>query len=368
MAEPGPERGIPVATALQAVAVGLFAALGLWALGAPSPPLFGALLGGVTLALRVPLAPTVPDPVRFLGMAIVGTAAGSAVDAEVAGTVLESPVAVVGGVLATLAVSMLIGQVLRLDPDVDGRTAAFASIAGGASGVAVAAREYGADDGVVMSVQYLRVVIVLATVPAVAPLLGAGGAGGAAGGVGRLPEVAHDPLSQLLYAAAAIAGGLVLARFLPFPAAPVLATLVVSSALAMSGWFADAHAPTWVVAIGFAIIGANVGLGFTRQRLRRLIRLFPLALIQTALGIAVCAGIGILFARAVGISALDGYLATTPGGLPAVVAVAVDSGDQIGLILTMQFVRVFVALACGPLIGWALRRSGPGPGHVPVRE
>lgn len=356
MAEPGPERGIPIATALQAVAVGLFAALGLWALGAPSPPLFGALLGGVTLALRVPLAPTVPDRVRFLGMAIVGTAAGSAVDAEVASTVLESPVAVVGGVLATLVVSMLIGQVLRLDPDVDGRTAAFASIAGGASGVAVAAREYGADDGVVMSVQYLRVVFVLATVPAVAPLLGAGGG---AGGVGRLPEAAHDPLSQLLYAAAAIAGGLLLARLLPFPAAPVLATLVVSSALAMSGWFADAHAPTWVVATGFAIIGANVGLGFTRQRLRRLVRLFPLALIQTALGIAVCAGIGILFARAVGISALDGYLATTPGGLPAVVAVAVDSGDQIGLILTMQFVRVFVALACGPLIGWALRRSGP---------
>lgn len=352
MPDAAPEPRVPPAVALQAVTVGLLAALGLWALGAPSPPLFGALLGGVTLALRAPVAPMVPDRLRFLGMAIVGTAAGSAVDADVARTVLDSPVAVVGGVLATLLVSMLIGQVLRFDRDVDGRTAAFASIAGGASGVAVAAREYGADDGVVMSVQYLRVVIVLATVPAVAPLLGAAG-----GGAGRLPDVVHDPVSQLIYAAVAIAGGLLLARFLPFPAAPVLATLVVSSALAMSGWFADAHAPVWVVATGFAIIGANVGLGFTRQRLRRLVRLFPLALIQTALGIAACAGIGILFARAVGISALDGYLATTPGGLPAVVAVAVDSGDQIGLILTMQFVRVFVALACGPLIGWALRRS-----------
>ncbi len=346
---PGPR--VTAALAAQACAVGLLTALGLWWLGAPSPPLFGSLLGGVFLALRVSEAPSVPDPLRHLGMAIVGTAAGSAVDAEVLGTVVDAPAAVLGGVLATLLVSMLVGQLLRLDRDVDARTAAFASIAGGASGVAIAAKEYGADDGVVMSVQYLRVVFVLATVPAVAPLLG-----GVGGGTGRLPDVAHDPVSQLLYTACAIAGGLLLARLAPFPASPVLATLLVSSGLAMSDLFDDARPPAWVLAIGFAIIGANVGLGFTRERVRRLVRLFPLALIQTALGILACAGIGVLFARAVGISDLDGYLATTPGGLPAVVAVAVDSGDAIGLILTMQFVRVFLALACAPLIGLLLRR------------
>lgn len=346
-----PHPGLPVVPTVQAVAVGLLAGLALWWLGAPSPPLFGALIGGVVLALRVPVAPSVPEGLRFLGMAVVGTAAGSAVDAEVLGTVIDSPIAVLGGVLATLAVSMLVGQLLRFDRDVDARTAAFASIAGGASGVAIAAREYGADDGVVMSVQYLRVVFVLATVPAVAPLLG-----GVGGGSARLPEAVHDPVSQLLYTAAAIGGGLLLARLVPIPAAPVLATLVVSSGLAMSGCFVDARPPAWVLAIGFVIIGANVGLGFSRERVRRLVRLFPLALLQTALGIIACAGIGILFARATGVSHLDGYLATTPGGLPAVVAVAVDSGDAIGLILTMQFVRVFMALACAPLIGLLLRR------------
>lgn len=340
--------GLWAAAAATYVAVGA----GLWWLGAPSPLLFAALVAAVLVALRSPEPPAMPDGVRAAGMAVVGTAAGASVDSDVLHTVAREPVAVLGGVLVTLAVSMLVGQVLRLSRDVDGTTAVFASVAGGASGVALAAREYGADDAVVVSVQYLRVVLVLVSVPLVAPLLG--DAGGAAA-----PEPGpSDALSQLLYTGAAIVLGLLFARVVRISAAPLLGTLLASSGLALSGWFPDASVPGWVVALGFTVVGASVGLSLTRDRLRRLARLFPLALVQVVLGVLACAGVGIVFADMVGISRTDGYLATTPGGLPAVVAVAVDSGEEIGLILTMQFVRVFVALAFAPLLGPWLRRRG----------
>ena len=214
----------------------------------------------------------------------------------------------------------------------------------------MAAREFGADDAVVMSVQYLRVVLVLVSVPLVAPLLGdAGGAALPSGGSG-------DLVSEHLYTACAVLLGLGAARVVRFSAAPILWTLVTSSVLAVSGVFDDAHVPAWVLAVGYAVVGANVGLSFTSDRLRRLARILPLALVQTLLGVGACALIGVFFARAADISQIDGYLATTPGGLPAVVAVAVDSGQEIGLILTMQFVRVFVSLALAPLLGWWLRR------------
>jgi uncharacterized protein len=342
---PGSRSAVPW---LQAAAVYVAAVLVLWWAGAPTPPLFAALVAGVVLALRSPVPPRVPNGARAVGMAIVGTAAGANIDTAVLRTVAAQPVAVVGGVLATLVVTMLIGQVLRFDADVDGRTAVFASIAGGASGVALAAREYDADEGVVMSVQYLRVVLVLVSVPLVAPLLG--GTGSA-----DVPDPAA-PLSQHLYTLAVVLLGLGLARLLPFAAAPILWSLLAAAGLALSGWFADPGVPGWVLAVGFTIVGGNVGTNLTRERLRRLVRLFPLALVQVVLGILACAAIGIVFAEAVGVSWLDGYLATTPGGLPAVVAVAVDSGEALGLILTMQFVRVFVALGCAPLIGWWLRR------------
>ena len=340
---------------LAAVATYAVVAAGLAWLGAPSPPLFAAMLASVLVALRAPQPPPMPARLRMLGMAIVGTAAGASVDAAVLRTVADKPVAVVGGVLATLAVSLLIGQVLRLSRYVDGTTAVFASVAGGASGVALAAREYGADDAVVISVQYLRVVLVLVSVPIVAPLLGDAGGGAAPG------PSASDPLSQLLYTACAVAAGLLLARLVPISAAPIIGTLVTSSALSLSGLFADARVPAWVVAVGFSIVGANVGLSLTTERLRKLARLLPLALTQVVLSVAACAVVGVLFADAVGISRIDGYLATTPGGLPAVVAVAVDSGDAIGLILTMQFVRVFIALAFAPAIGAVLRRRRSRP-------
>jgi uncharacterized membrane protein AbrB (regulator of aidB expression) len=84
-----------------------------------------------------------------------------------------------------------------------------------------------------------------------------------------------------------------------------------------------------------------------------------LALISAILGIVACAGIGVIFAHLVGVSALDGYLATSPGGLPAVTAVAVDSGHAVGLILTMQCLRILLALLCAPLMGaWLRRRTG----------
>lgn len=342
-----PPRLIAVALVVFALTTGLLT----W-LGATSPPLFGALLASVVVALRAPSPPAMPPSVRTLGMAIVGVAAGANVDSDVLHTIVDAPFAVAGGVLATLVVSMLVGQLLRLSREVDGVTALFASIAGGASGVSLAAREYGADDAVVISVQYLRVVLVLVTVPWVAPLLGD------AGGAVLPQETAADVVSQHLYTATALAVGLLLARWLRFAVGPIVLTLTAASVLSVSGLFVDARVPAWVVAIGFAVVGANVGLSLTADRLRRLLRLFPLALVQAVLGIVACAGIGLLFAEAVGISAIDGYLATTPGGLPAVIAVAVDSGEAIGLILTMQFIRVFVALGLAPLLGWWLRRRG----------
>ena len=57
-------------------------------------------------------------------------------------------------------------------------------------------------------------------------------------------------------------------------------------------------------------------------------------------------------------SALDGYLATTPGGLYAVLATATDSGADTTFVLAVQVLRLFVMLLSAPLVARVLRRSG----------
>jgi uncharacterized protein len=69
-----------------------------------------------------------------------------------------------------------------------------------------------------------------------------------------------------------------------------------------------------------------VGLSFTPSVVWVLKQLMPLALLQVVLSVAGSAMAGLIFARATGSSRVDGYLATTPGGIAAVTAVAIGSG------------------------------------------
>jgi uncharacterized membrane protein AbrB (regulator of aidB expression) len=87
----------------------------------------------------------------------------------------------------------------------------------------------------------------------------------------------------------------------------------------------------------------------------------PLAFVQLVLSVAGCAAVGVVFARLIDVDTLDGYLATTPGGLPAVTAIAIGSGASVGLIITMQLVRVFMSLLLAPVLGAYMRRFRTGP-------
>jgi len=56
------------------------------------------------------------------------------------------------------------------------------------------------------------------------------------------------------------------------------------------------------------------------------------------------------------VDGLTAYLATTPGGLFAVLATAADSGSDVTYVLAVQVVRVVVMLLMAPLLGRVLRR------------
>lgn len=319
--------------------------------GMPVPTLFAAMFGAATFAIRSGRVIQIPRLVRDLGMATVGVAAGGSIDGDVMNLVIERPVEVLGGVLCTIVLSLAAGQLLRLSPGLSFSTAAFASIAGGASGVSLMARDFGADDAVVLVVQYLRVVFVLLSVPLIASVLDAGEA----------TNVSHsEPHGSVVggyaFFIAAILIGLTLTRLLRFTAAEILYPLVTAAVVSVWGVFGEVAIPEPLTAIGYAVLGLSVGVGFTIARLRSVARHVPIALIQIVIGIGACACAGLVFARLVGISQLDGYLATSPGGLAAIIAVSLDSGGELGLIVTMQFVRVFLALALAPLIGYLVSR------------
>ena len=290
-----------------------------------------------------------------LGQASVGAAMGADIHLDTLTELAGNALPIAGVCLATLLSSLLVGKVFAAVGRVSEATGVFAMVAGGASGITAVSRELGADDRVVSVVQYLRVVLILVGMPIVTTLVFSPSRGGGAATVTRGAGLGPD----LLFTAIAVAGGLSLARVVSFPSSSLLMPLFVAMLVSLSGVLGPVAEPPLLQAVGFALIGAQVGLRFTAESLRRIARLLPLALACILGLVAACAGFGVAIASWTHRTPLDGYLATTPGGLYAVLATAVDSGADVTFVLAMQVIRLVVVLATAPLLAaWLRRRAG----------
>jgi membrane AbrB-like protein len=341
---------------LGALVVGCCAGLSL--LGLPSPVLFGALAAGLIYALIAPATPAVPALAFSAGQAILGASIGALFDPDTLASLRADWLPVLGVCLATLVLSVVAGFVLRLHPSVSAATGAFAMVAGGASGIVAIARELGADDRIVAVVQYLRVLVIIVGMPLVAQVIFHSHPGTTTATTAT--ESAGWPVNVLVTVVCVMAG-LALAGKIDIPAGSLLFPLFVAVLISLTGIVGSIAVPVALQDVGYALIGLQVGLRFTRASLKAVASLLPLA-IATILGLIVaCAGLGLVLARATGRSSLDGYLATTPGGLYAVLATAIGNGSDVTFVLTVQIVRLFVMLFSAPLLARWLRRYAPSP-------
>jgi uncharacterized protein len=296
----------------------------------------------------------VPQPAFTASQAVVGVTMGALVDLETLQVVATNWLPVLLVTIGTLALSLAAGLLLRLRRDISPVTGAFAMIAGGASGIIVMARELGADERMVAVLQYLRVLLIVLLMPVIATVVygastePAPAADGGAG-VGWVPG--------LLITAGCAMVGLVVGRLLRVPVAALLGPMVAAAALQLTGLVDGLAVPDLVENAAFLVIGLQVGISFTRESLRTIGRALPLAL-AVILGLIVAsAGLGAVLAAVTGVSALDGYLATTPGGLYAVLATATGSGADATFVLAVQVLRLFVMLLSAPLVARWLRRG-----------
>lgn len=330
-------------------AIGL--ALGGEALGLPSPALLGGLVAGLVCALAAgwvldPPAVSVRGSQGVLGVSI-GALVQSETLSEVGGHAV--PVLLVG--LATLALSVGAGLALARWTGLDRPTAAFGMIAGGASGIVAIADELGADNRLVAVMQYLRVLVIIALTPVIAVALYPAGDGGKA--VAALDPTTLEALATL---AVCLTVGVPLARASRLPAGVLLGPMICAAALSLTGAGFAGPPPGLVLDAAFLVIGGQVGLRFTPDSVRAAGSLLLPGLVIVLALMAACAGCGVALAEATGRSAVDGYLATTPGGLYAVLAAGVDADADLPFVLAVQVVRVFVMLLAAPAVAKRLTR------------
>ena len=330
--------------ALLAVVI-VAAGVAMNAVGVPSPYLFAALLIGLARALVVAQPLELPRKVFVAAQAVTGVTLGTYLQRSSLHVLADDWLAVALVSLATLGISLAAGGILARLTILDRPTAALGMIAGGASGIVGISDDLGGDDRLVAFMQYLRVFVVVLVTPALVGVIFPGAHAGSAPTTGPLLGTAT---AWLLTIGIAIAG-----QAVPLPARSLMGPMLIAGALTLGG-VTDFTPPPLLRETAFGVIGLYIGLRFTAQTLRAVGRLLvPVAVSIVALLVA-CFGLAIVLDATTSVSLEDAYLATTPGGLYAVLAVAFGAGANTTFIVAVQSLRVLVMVVLAPL---AVRRA-----------
>jgi uncharacterized protein len=323
--------------------------------GLPASYLFVAMIIGLAYALAAPGRVTLP-PVTFrVAQAATGVALGTFVQSSILTGLGWSWIPVILVSAATLALTIAAGIMLARIAEVDRPTASLGMVAGGAAGIVAMAGDLGADDRLVAFMQYLRVLVITLLTPLLVPI---------AFGVHSHVSIDEGPLlgdatGWALVVAAGFAGVLLGSR-LQLPAPALLGPLILTAVLTVSGLTGDTQVPALARETAFALIGLWIGLSFDRDALSRIAGLALPVTASIVVLLLACFALGWVLDLTAGVSLLDGYLATTPGGLFAVLPIAYGSGANSTFVLAVQGLRLIAMILAAPLVvRWLVRSQEP---------
>nr|WP_280518863.1 AbrB family transcriptional regulator [Shinella curvata] len=309
--------------------------------GFPAALMIGPMLAGIVVALAGGTI-RLPRPCFFIVQVVLALMIAGTVSQDFVATFLNNWLLILAVVFSVIAVSAFSGWMIARTGVLPGTTAIWGSSAGAASSMLMMAEAYGADMRLVAFMQYLRVLFVASLATLVAHF--AGHEGAAAPPHAWFEAVPLLPLVAMLLIG--ILAGLA-AQKLRIPAGAFLLPFALASVLNTSGTV-TIILPQWLLVIAFALLGWNIGLGFTRAILLHARR----ALLPTVLSIvALLCFSGLLAAALVvllDVDPLTAYLATSPGSLDSVAVIAASANVDIAFVMTLQTARLILVTFIGP--------------------
>jgi membrane AbrB-like protein len=311
-----------------------------WMIG----PLFavaGARLAGINL--------TGVAGGRYAGQWIIGSALGLYFTPVVVKQVVSfAPWMVVAGVYALLS-GMICGLALARIANVDGRTAFFASIPGGATEMSILAERFGARTDLVAAAHSLRLMVVTVTIPFAMQWSGLHGLEINPPGVREV-----NPAGLALLALATGVGGLAmraLGRTNPWFMGPLL----VAMGFTVAGQSLSA-VPSWLSNTAQLVIAVSLGVRFSREFLHTAPRWLGSVALGTVGMLVLCAGAAWLLAGATGLHPATMILGTSPGGIAEMSITAKVLQLGVPVVTAFQVCRlVAVLLIVGPMYRWTER-------------
>ncbi len=300
-----------------------------------------------------------PRPLVDAAMLTSGVTMGTSVTPEALAGMARYPASLVVLLLALVAITGSSALWLTRVSGWRRDDAILASAPGAMSAVLAVAVERGGAIVPITVVQSVRFLILVTLLPSAVTFLG---------GVGSDLPLEDKAIASPAGLFAMLAGGWILG--LVFDrigiAAPILFGGAAASALLHGTAAAPGIVPPEMAAGGFVLVGA-----FIADRVRGLNgailgRTLPAALGSFAVGMAAAAACAALAAIVARVSFADALVAFAPGGLEAMMVLALSLGLDPLYVGTHHLTR-FIAIGLGfpALVAW-LPRTDPGPGDPPA--
>lgn len=228
--------------------------------------------------------------------------------------------------------------------------AVLGMVPGGSAGVISCAADLGADPRRVAFAQYLRVAFIALTAPLI--MQATSGVHPAPAGPPAFDHWVQQPrgISSVLILAGICLVGSRLGQRARLPAPTLLGPMALAVVVTFTHTWSGFAPAGPLQDLLFVVIGLEVGLQFTRSAIRGAVVVLPrlcLAIVTVSL---VCAGLSWAAAAVAGLTFGEAYLATTPGGINAVLATAVTGHGNLALITTVQSLRLLLVLLLMPTL------------------
>lgn len=297
--------------------------------GLPASWLSGAMIT-VTIASFAGLDTRLPVRLVHVLFLVIGVALGSGVTPELVRGVATWPISLLGLALTIAGCIYGVRLYLMRVAGWDRETAFYASIPGALSYVLALAAETGADIRKVAASQSIRVFLLVAILPAI--ILAIEG-----GPPVTFTVVVAAPLDMAILIVAALVGSLIFRR-LNVPAAILTGSFAFSALLHGTGAVVGTL-PEPVVFGAFVLLGALIGSRFVGTTLRLLKEILLASIGGFVIATTIAGVLAVIFSAITGVPVDQTIIAYAPGGLDAMMSLALALNMDSAFVAAHQFAR-----------------------------
>ena len=342
----------------------LFGALGggaAYLIGAPMPFLLGGIFGAAGFVLVYErndrTLPKLTSWVRLVFAAVIGAMIGTRFSPDLLPLLPQfwlSAVALVPFILiahgGNYAIMRGLGGYDKLD-------AYFAALPGGIIDSAILAEQAGADLRVVTAQHFIRIILVVVTIPLLFLVVQGDAVGSLAGE--SLAVASYEVLDVVLILAIA-ATGLFVGRAIKLPVAHLMGPLLLGLMLCVAGVI-EIDLPQWLQHLAQLMIGCSLGAQFSGVSQRLLVRGLGMGLVSGVFMLGLAGAFAVLLAGHVPATFEPLFISFAAGGLAEMTLIELTLNFAPVVVALHHLMRIFLTIWIGHALSVHVFKLVPKP-------